>query len=172
MQHDTIPLGAQLGRGTELMLYPAIERWLERLGKEPAALRGLLAVLREHASYPSEPASTYELANQVLSRNAIRNPQAWYETYAQMRGFDPKSKEAETEAELLQFCWNVPWEKERLRRAIGLRNSPSPPPGIMDVVGAGWRKVTLRDGAVKASGADDYLAGCAGMTIWSDDVGY
>lgn len=146
------------------VIFAAIPRWLERLGHDPQRLARLQSILARHESEPPESPRTFHLAQMVIMRNSIRDPQGWYVKF-QSFGMDDKpraSKEQfETEANLLQFAWNVPWEKERLRRAFGLANAANSPPG--------W---TLKNAYRRWAGQppvpgktpEEYLEGLAGFS--------
>ena len=170
-RHDTILMGTLLARQAEAVAVQTVERWLERLDRDPVNLKRMLAVLREHATAPAEDPKAAALAEQVMLRNSIRNPQGWYPEFAKQfvfaRGLSAEEQQARTDAEasFLQFCWTVPWEKERLRRAIGLRNSPDPPPGIIDRLVAGVTKRTPTPKNPKARESDAYLAGMPGLAL-------
>jgi hypothetical protein len=153
------------------MAVQSVERWLERLGPDAPALRRMLTALREHERAPPPDPKAPALADQVMMRNSVRNPSGWYPLYARQflsaRGLSDEEQQARAEAEasFLQFCWTVPWEKERLRRAIGLRNSPDPPPGSMDRITAGLAKRSVNPRNPKAHEANAYLVGMPGIGL-------
>jgi hypothetical protein len=170
-RHDTILMGTLIARQAEATSVLAVERWLERLDHDPIHLKRMLAVLREHATAPPENPNAPALADQVMLRNAVRNPQTWYPEYARQfvnaRGLTEEDvrQRADAEATFLQFCWTVPWEKERLRRAVGLRNAPAPPPGIIDRLTAGLARRTVAPKNPKAQEANAYLVGMPGLGL-------
>lgn len=132
MRSKTFSIVSLTMTAMEGVVAAAIPRWLERLGHDPRRLARLQSILARHESEPAESQRTFHLAMMVTMRNSIRDPQGWHvksETIGM--GDKPQSgkEQRETEANLLQFAWNVPWEKERLRRAFGLANAPNSPPG-------------------------------------------
>jgi hypothetical protein len=132
-RNKAIWLFVATGRSIEFLATTALDRWLERLNGRPDLLRQALAVLARHeATVPTDPAEVW-LAERTLVRSAVSAPSAWADKYLagiiehvfrRPRGGDAAKTRAELEASLLGFCWTVPWEKERLRRVVGLGNDP------------------------------------------------
>jgi hypothetical protein len=170
VRHHTIQDGYLVANASEYLVYAGIARWLERLDHDPVLLRKLLAILRAHEAVPPDSAWEHEMANQVGFRNAIKNPQTWFDPYGKnvpgLRALELQTAADRVDAEssLLQFSWNVPWEKERLRRTVGLKNAPESVPGPLDRISAAFRTATLRT-PKKPSETKDYLAGLPGLGL-------
>jgi hypothetical protein len=127
-------LYASIARVIERQAFLALDRWLERLDGQPDLLRQVLAALTRHeADMPTDPNEVW-LADRTIVRNMVTAPSAWAEKYIEI-ALDAMSRQtiskearetrAEMEASLLGFVWAVPWEKERLRRVVGLGNDPN-----------------------------------------------
>jgi hypothetical protein len=122
----------RVGRALEKMATSSVGPWLSQLDNDPKLLRRCLAILKEQEKYCVSPQTDMILAEQVLVRNMFRDPHQWYSS-EQVWGRSGAAKDdSSREADLLQFAWNVPWEKERLRRAIGLGNVEVPPAGLWE----------------------------------------
>ena len=169
-KHHTIAIGFLTAIHNEQHVYDGIERWLERLDREPVHLRKLLAILQAHEAVPPDLVWEHEMVSQLSVRNSIKIPQSWYESYGQsvpgLRALDSQlaSDRVETESSLLQFCWNVPWEQERLHRAIGMKNAPATVPGPLDRLSATIRKISYRSPR-KPTETNEYLAGLPGLNL-------
>jgi hypothetical protein len=129
---DTIRVSVLVSNGMELQTYQALDRWLERVAGRPDLLRQALAAGQEmERTDPYDPRAVL-LAEQVVARNAVLAPSRWLAKYfdelRQGRADGTLSPTAEAEANLVGFAWAVPWERERLRRTIGLGNSPGREP--------------------------------------------
>jgi hypothetical protein len=120
-------------RSIESQALASVDRWLERLAGRPDLLRPALDALARHeATMPTDPGEAW-LAGRMVVRNSVTAPSGWAEKYlksalVQMTRLSVESEavkaRAELEANLLGFAWTVPWEKERLRRVVGLGNDP------------------------------------------------
>lgn len=169
-RHHTIRTGFFVALANEFVVYAGITRWLERLDHDPGLLRKLIAILMAHQAVPPDTAWEHEMASQVGVRNSIKNPQTWYEplgkNFPALRSLDPQtiSDRVDSESSLLQFSWTVPWEKERLRRAVGMKNAPETVPGPLDRVSATIRKATFRTPHMP-NDVKDYLTGLPGLNL-------
>jgi ABC-type transport system involved in cytochrome c biogenesis permease component len=169
-KHHTILTGYLVAISNEYVVYAGIARWLERLDHDPILLHKLLSILQAHHAVPADSAREHEMANQVGFRNSIKDPQSWYEPLGKnvpgLRSLDSHtvSERVDAESSLLQFSWNVPWEKERLYRAIGLKNAPEVVPGPLDRLSAMIRKASFRTPR-KPTETKDYLAGLPGVGL-------
>lgn len=127
---DTTAVPTLVSRGMEHQVYQALDRWLERLDGRPDLLRQALTAVLDHDRLDPYDPQAVQLAEQVIARNAVLAPSRWLPNYFdEMRqGYrEPggtASPVADMEANLVTFAWAVPWEKERLRRVVGLGNSP------------------------------------------------
>jgi hypothetical protein len=129
--HDTLLVPTFIARSMEWQVYVALDRWLERLNNRPDLLRTTLAAILEHDRRDPFDPRAVQLAQQVIVRNAIHAPGRWLPRYLdgfrpgwQLSRFGTASPAAEAQGALVSFAWTVPWEKERLRRVIGLANRP------------------------------------------------
>jgi hypothetical protein len=133
-RNNTLSIVWLIGRGMETFAYEGLDRWLERLAGRPDLLRRVLTAVREHDAGWSVDPNRLRLAHQTVARNGVNAPSQWLPKYLEMirpnnrvqvvysnQSPDPL---LEAEADLVGFAWTVPWEKERLRRAVGLGNVP------------------------------------------------
>lgn len=130
---NTLAVAVSNSFGMEGSVYKAIDRWLEKLGHQPEMLRMMLAAVHEHEQLDPYDPQSIQLAHQVVARNLILGPvralpkyldgtrpgTAWRENL-----LNDSSPAADVETNLIAFAWTVPWEQERLRRVIGLGNTP------------------------------------------------
>jgi hypothetical protein len=129
-RRDTLAVPTLASRGMELQVYQMLDRWLERLDGRPDLLCEALATVQAHERLDPFDPQAVQFAHQVVARNAVLAPSRWLPNYfddVRLGRRDPSgiaSPQAETEANLVGFAWAVPWEKERLRRAVGLGNRP------------------------------------------------
>ncbi len=108
----------------------SINVWLERLEGRPDLLRKLTAILDHHSA--TRPAESKEIftVERMIARNTFNAPSQWLKAkqIEQLHGMKRPAEgsatdaRAELEANLISFSWVVPWERERLRRIIGLGN--------------------------------------------------
>ncbi len=106
--------------------------WLGALRGRPELLRRALTVLLDHERLDtSTPRRTF-LADQTVVRNSVAAPGQWLPQMLDggilgrmgtARG-QAQNSHPQTEAEVIAFMWTVPWERERLRRAVGFMNRP------------------------------------------------
>ncbi|HET6575819.1 MAG TPA: hypothetical protein VFG68_19615, partial [Fimbriiglobus sp.] len=156
-RNDTLVFPTLVSRRMELQVYLALDRWLERLDGHPELLRAALTAVREHErTDPYDPQSVL-LAQQVVARNAVLAPSRWLPKYFDIqRGSGNQgsvaSATAETEANLVGFAWAVPWEAERLRRAVGLGNKPGRSREQVELMRGlpGWSMTLMSDWAARS----------------------
>ena len=116
-----------VGRRIELRTHLAIQRWLEKLGDRPDLLREMLGLMLTHDATCPKLLADGNLPEQVLMRNSMNAPTQFIQQYlmsqpARNRDSSEDRAALENETELVAFAWAVPWEKERLRRLVGLGN--------------------------------------------------
>jgi len=104
-----------------------IQRWLEKLGDRPDLLKVMLGLLTAHDATCPRFFADGHLPEQVLMRNSVNAPTQFVKQYLKERPLRSQEasedlEEVENETELVSFAWAVPWEKERLRRLVGLGN--------------------------------------------------
>ncbi len=128
-RNNTLAVSVLVSRAMEYLVYQALDRWLERLDGRPDLLRAALAAVQEHDRQDPFDPQAVRLAEQVVVRNSVTAPSRWLPRY--LDGVGPggdrsglASPQSETEANVVAFGWAVPWEKERLRRVVGLGNRP------------------------------------------------
>ena len=132
-KHHTLPLAEMIATGTERLAYLALDRWLERLAGRPDLAQRALDIVRRHDALDVPDPTGAAMAEQVMLQNAVDAPAQWLprllEGSTNPRGGVPVgsrvSGRSETEANVVAFAWAVPWEKERLRRAVALGNDPA-----------------------------------------------
>ncbi len=113
----------------EILTHRAIERWLERLGDRPDLLRDMLRVVQTHDAICPKLGVDSNLAEQTMMRNSVEAPSQFVSQYLRqlpVRKHDTEEEDIariENETEFVAFAWAVPWEKERLRRLVGLGNN-------------------------------------------------
>lgn len=163
-RNDTLVAPTLFSRRMELQVFLALDRWLERLDGHPELIRAVLAAVLEHErTDPYDPQSVL-LAQQVVARNAVLAPSRWLPNYfdVQRQGRRDSSgiasPTAETEANLVAFAWAVPWEKERLRRAVGLGNKPGRAREQVELMRGmpGWSMILLSDWASRPDFRDGH----------------
>jgi hypothetical protein len=163
-RNDSLAISTLVSRGMELQVYQALDRWLERLDGRPDLLRAALAAVREHERTDPYDPQAVQLAHQVVARNAVLAPSGWMPNYFDeiRHGHRDRSgiasPTAETEANLVAFAWTVPWEKERLRRAVGLGNKPGRSREQNDLMRGmpGWSVIQTSDWASRPQFQDGH----------------
>ncbi len=99
--------------------FRGVQHWLRALRGRPDLLRQVLTALLDHDRLDTYTPRRTELASQVVLRNAIAAPGRWLPEQSGI-----KSDRSQAEADAIGFAWAVPWERERLRRAVGFNNRP------------------------------------------------
>jgi ABC-type transport system involved in multi-copper enzyme maturation permease subunit len=107
-------------------------QWLGALRGRPELLRRALTVLLDHERLDtSTPRRTF-LADQTIVRNGVAGPGQWLPQILDvgilglpvLARSPAQNNHPQTEADVIAFMWSVPWERERLRRAVGFMNRP------------------------------------------------
>ena len=129
-KRHTVTSAALQAEGAERLVYWAVARWLERLDGRPDLLQQALDVVRRHDAWDKPQATDVRLAEQVMLQNMVDAPAQWLPRWLDHNpppGLSPGryGSRAETESNLTAFAWTVPWERERLRRAVALGNDPA-----------------------------------------------
>ncbi len=127
LRNKSFYLCGLIGQRVELRTHLALQRWLEKLGDRPELLRELLGLLLAHDATCPKLLADGNLPEQVLMRNSMNAPTQFVKQYLTGQSYRSRDtsedREAlENETELVAFAWAVPWEKERLRRLVGLGN--------------------------------------------------
>ena len=129
-KRHTVTSAALSAEGSERMVYRALDRWLEKLDGRPDLLQQALDAVRRHDALDKPQAADVRLAEQVMLQNMVDAPAQWLPRWLDHNP-PPNStagrygSRAETETNLVAFAWAVPWERERLRRAVALGNDPA-----------------------------------------------
>lgn len=122
-----------MGRSYDAHAAAATARFLERHTGPAEALGPLAEVWAKHGALMAGLADETWLADRTTMRETAANPSRWAYKYfllqmevpARGRGVVSGAGErAKVEADLLGFAYAVPWEKERLRRVVGVGNNP------------------------------------------------
>jgi len=117
-----------------------VQHWLTGLRGRPELLRQMLRTLQDHERLDTYTPRRTELASQVGLRNGVTGPGFWLP-----RAVGLSRGGSRDEADVVAFAWAVPWERERLRRAVGTGNVP---------------------GASSARGVNPYLIGAPGLWLY------
>jgi hypothetical protein len=113
MRHRTVAISVLIGEGVRARAVGGVERWLERLDGRPDLLRRALdALLEQQADAGADP-DDVRLANALVARNALADPEKLPRNGARFNDFFFGRLE---DIDLLRLAWQAPWEKERLRR--------------------------------------------------------
>ena len=127
LRNKSFYLCGLIGQRAELRTHLSLQRWLEKLGDRPDLLREMLGLMLEHDATCPKMFADGNLPEQVLMRNSVNAPTQFVKQY--LTGQPVRNRESaedrealENETELVAFAWAVPWEKERLRRLVGLGN--------------------------------------------------
>lgn len=126
MRNKTIAICMMIGVAVEQFALSSVSTWLERLGDRPDLLREVRDILARHeATNPTDLRQT-ELAERTILRNMATNPGRWAGKFLQMNNQARDTRQfgerIQNETEAISFAWQVPWERERLARVVGLGN--------------------------------------------------
>ncbi len=125
-------MAARDADAAEAYALESTRHWLGAVRGRPELLRRALTVLLDHERLDtSSPRRTF-LADQTIVRNGVAAPGQWlpqildggvFGGFGLTRGH-AENGHPQTEADVIAFMWTVPWERERLRRAVGFINRP------------------------------------------------
>ena len=136
------PIAVVYADAVEGATYRGVDHWLKALRGRPDLLRQVLTTLLDHERIDTSSPRRTELASQVALRNGVTGPGSWLPRTLGLLGGPSRE-----EADVIAFAWAVPWERERLQRAVGYGNSPA-------VLSAPWRQ------------PNPYLVGAPGLWIY------
>ncbi len=118
-------------RGThvEAVIFQSLDVWLKRLEPNAELMRSALDVLRKHEKLCPRTAAEAVMIDRVIDRNTLDAIGQWAPKELEMsKGGDPLNdgpsvfkQKAEVESELASFAVTIPWERERLRRMMGIK---------------------------------------------------
>ena len=134
------PLAVMFANAVEESTLRGVQHWLKGLRGRPELLRQLLTTLLDHERVDTYTPRRTELASQVALRNGVTGPGSWLPKTLGLLGGP-----SQEEAGVITFAWAVPWERERLQRAVGYGNAP---------------------GVASARGVNPYLRGAPGLWIY------
>ncbi len=115
LRHKTVRNAVSAGRTVEETMLRSVELWLARLDGRADLLRQALDELVRHDQEPQPSAEDVRAAAFLVTLNSFDDAKTIVLPSRAQQFLFPAS---ETEADLLRFSWQVPWEKERLRRAL------------------------------------------------------
>ena len=101
-----------------------LQHWLVRLKGREDLLKALAAEYEVHRAFVAkQDPDDRRLAEQVLLRETIKSPGGSMKDDERGKRLALESNgRYELEVELLAFSWQVPWERERLQRIVGIGN--------------------------------------------------
>ncbi len=110
----------------ERIAFLAADRWLERLAGDGAGdvARTLTFAMASADELPEFDPRPHILADRYTMRELMKAPSHWLTAILAPHGTAPE--QATPEADLIAFAWNVPWERERTRRLVGLTIDGTP----------------------------------------------
>ncbi len=136
------PVAAVYADAVEGATFRSVDHWLRELRGRPELLRQVLTTLLDHERTDTSSPRRTELASQVALRSGVTGPGSWLPRTLGILGGPSRE-----EADVIAFAWAVPWERERLQRAVGYGNSPA-------VLSAPWRQ------------PNPYLVGAPGLWMY------
>lgn len=122
---------AEVALDCEAVLLNGLTEWLARVGRRPDLVRPLVAALDRHAREMDTDPDDLFWADQVVYRNTVDRVGNWLSNVLDPRAgegrglpsaqAEAEGKQAEAEANLIAFTWNLPWEKARQERIVRYR---------------------------------------------------
>ncbi len=124
----------RMGLAAERPIFDALDVWLARLEHRPDLVRLAKDVLLHHKrTCPRDP-NDITIVDRMIDRNTLTELPQWApkELEATFGGIaranigyiqSPSRIKAETETEIVGFAVVVPWERERFRRMLGVKNA-------------------------------------------------
>lgn len=119
------------GINAEINCFSAVGVWIHRVGNRSDLIRELMKQLHRHQrECPRDPRDAM-LTDRMIDRNTINSIGQWAPRelepiYGRGVGAPQDSiakQKAEVEAELASIAVTVPWERERFRRIMGMKNA-------------------------------------------------
>ncbi len=146
VRYKSISACADAGRRIEWRALQALPRWLENLNGREDLLAKVAAELADHDRLAGDDRADVKLADQVVLRNTLNAASKVLRTdWDFSRAADPDTRgKMDAEADLVNVCWQMPWEKERQRRLVGVGNGAGYPTILDDrtpfrgLPGVGW----------------------------------
>lgn len=125
LRNRAYPFVAVITYAMERRVWQGLDRWLERLNGQPELLQQALLVIQHHLSEPAELLDE-ETARYLMVINSCDHiPEV---IQRQLLMVDPRSKALllPLDLDLVAFAYQVPWERERLRRIFWAASGGSP----------------------------------------------
>jgi hypothetical protein len=120
-------VGLAAALDVERIALVAADRWLERLASDAKAADAARALTQASAStddLPEFDPRPHILADRYVMRELLKAPSNWLTAVLTPHG--TATEYAVPEADLIAFAWNVPWERERTRRLVGMTVDNTP----------------------------------------------
>jgi hypothetical protein len=113
LRHRTLAVSVLAGFRAEATMLRGLELWLEELDGRPDLLRRALEVVRRHEAAPQTDPELVRQSEVVVNLNTFADPK-------NLDLFGPNNlfPGQQTEADVIRFSMQVPWEKVRLRRLL------------------------------------------------------
>ncbi len=125
LRNQGITPSQQLAFQMEGTMLKTLRLWLVNLVGRDDLLRQVETLLLEHSKFFGQPLyADMRMADQRALRNTFISPSELmnaFNTQASLLTTENKNR-WEFEQELVGFAWQVPWEKERMQRFIGIGN--------------------------------------------------
>lgn len=121
----------RIGMAAEVPIFDAVEIWLARAWDRPDLVRRVLDLLKDHErTCPRDPRDAF-IADRMIDRNTLNTVSQWAPKELELHfggiptsaSYSPAKQKAEIESELAGFAVVVPWERERFRRIMGVKNA-------------------------------------------------
>lgn len=133
LSHKSLIFHAYLGRSAEALALTAVGQWLTHLDGRADLIQKALTLIQFHVANDPSDEQEHWLTSRTVIRTSVESPSTWSDRYftnlmqegRRKWSSDVLQMRVETESNILAFCWSVPWEKERLRRVVGLGNDPN-----------------------------------------------
>ncbi|MGL6076794.1 MAG: ABC transporter permease [Fimbriiglobus sp.] len=119
------------GNSIESLTAMAGQRWLESLGPDRKPVAELLKLMMFYDEFNVYVPRNTILAFTTIRRESLKSVGLWLPKHYMFDPYQRGTTQPTTppdrlaaECDMISFFWAVPWEKERLRRVVGLGNSP------------------------------------------------
>jgi hypothetical protein len=130
LRNTAILSPARTGNQLETQTALAGQRWLENLGPDRQPIVDLLKLMMSYEEFNVYDPRNTILASTTVRRESLKSVGLWlpknYMFDAYKRGSNQPTTPPDrltAECDMISFFWTVPWEKERLRRVVGMGNA-------------------------------------------------
>jgi hypothetical protein len=114
LRNHAVAVSLSRARSVEAETYKALDRWLEKLQDRPNLLREALHELRRHETERVDDAMDTVLAEFVVARNTLVEPEGTLQFFSNGESRDVRA----VRAAAVGLAWRLPWEQERLHRLL------------------------------------------------------